>query len=312
MVMHDDEIRISADTVRRLILDQFPEWSAENVVRLRSAGTDNAIFRIGTARAARFRLRGSSPDAVDAEIQHEASAMREFAGISSISAPLPLAIGRPNDQYPFPWTVQSWVPGEVATPLGSAASEGLALEMAELVAAFRSAPIEGRRFSGSGRGGDLADSDQWMDTCLSKSADLLDVPRLATMWAQFRLLPRVQPDAMTHGDLIPSNILLRENQLVGVLDTGGFSAADPSLDLIPAWHLFDHDARAVFRAALGIELLEWQRGAAWAFQQAMGLVWYYRVSHPMMAQLGRCTLSRICNDAELLETLPHVRRATPG
>lgn len=312
MAMHDDEIPISTDTLRQLIADQFPEWGAETVVELHGAGTDHAIFRIGTARAARLRLRRSSPSTVAAELEHQTTAMRELAAASPVPAPVPIAIGAPSHDYPLPWMVQSWLPGEVATPLDLGDSTDLAQDMARLVAAFRSTPTRGRRFSGSGRGGDLADSDRWMEICFSESADLLDVPRLAALWAGFRLLPRVQPDAMTHGDLIPSNILLHENRLVGILDTGGFSAGDPSLDLVAAWHLFDHDARAVFRESLGVDSLTWQRGAAWAFQQAMGLVWYYRVSHPMMAQLGRCTLTRICNDAELLETLPHVRRATPG
>lgn len=40
-------------------------------------------------------------------------------------------------------------------------------------------------------------------------------------------------------------------------------------------------------------------GAAWAFEQAMGLVWYYEKSNPGMAQLGRRTLARIQEDSDL-------------
>lgn len=303
MTMHDDELRVSPDTVRELIRDQFPEWSNETVEQLHGAGTDNAIFRIGTTRAARFRLQGSSPQDIGADLQREATAMRELAGASPVPAPLPIAIGRPSHQYPLPWTIQSWLPGEVATPLGSANSKGLAQEIAELLDAFRSAATRGRRFAGTGRGGHLADSDKWMDTCFFESSNMLEVPRLRALWAGFRTLPRDQPDVMTHGDLIPANLLLRDNRLVGILDTGGFSAADPSLDLVVAWHLFDDEGRTAFREALDIDLLEWQRGAAWAFQQAMGLVWYYRVSNPRMAQLGRSTLTRISSDVELSRTL---------
>ena len=39
--------------------------------------------------------------------------------------------------------------------------------------------------------------------------------------------------------------------------------------------------------------LEWERGKAWAFQQAMGLVWYYHQTNPTMAALGRRTLTRL-------------------
>jgi aminoglycoside phosphotransferase (APT) family kinase protein len=103
---------------------------------------------------------------------------------------------------------------------------------------------------------------------------------------------------MTHGDLIPGNLLLDGDRLVGVLDGGAFGPADPSLDLVAAWHLLEADARAVLRAGLGSDDLEWSRGRAWAFQQAMGLVWYYAGSNPTMSALGRRTLGRILDDEQ--------------
>src|SRR5205085_2005103 len=42
--------------------------------------------------------------------------------------------------------------------------------------------------------------------------------------------------------------------------------------------------------------LEWERGKAWAFEQAMGLVWYYADSNPAMSRMGRRTLERIQAD----------------
>jgi hypothetical protein len=44
---------------------------------------------------------------------------------------------------------------------------------------------------------------------------------------------------------------------------------------------------------LGCGDIEWERGRAWAFQQAMGLVWYYVQSNPVMSELGRSTLGRL-------------------
>ena len=78
-----------------------------------------------------------------------------------------------------------------------------------------------------------------------------------------------------------------------MIDVGGRRAADPALDPLVGWHLFDAAARAVFRAAVGSDDLEWARAKAWAFEQAMGLVWYYRDSNPAMSRMGRATLDRI-------------------
>lgn len=98
---------------------------------------------------------------------------------------------------------------------------------------------------------------------------------------------------MTHGDLIPGNVLVARGRLVGVLDAGGFGPADPALDLVCAWHLLDAAARARLREDLGCDDLEWQRGKAWAFEQAMGAVWYYRETNPAMSRMGRVTLQRL-------------------
>jgi len=102
---------------------------------------------------------------------------------------------------------------------------------------------------------------------------------------------------MTHGDLIPGNLIVSGDRLTGVLDVGGLGPADPALDLVGAWHLFEPAPRHVLRDALGTGDLEWQRGMAWAFQQAMGLVWYYADSNPVMSRTGRRTLERILADS---------------
>ena len=46
MYMHDDQVEVAAGTVRELIADQFPAWAGRDVREVRSAATDNAVFRI--------------------------------------------------------------------------------------------------------------------------------------------------------------------------------------------------------------------------------------------------------------------------
>ena len=83
---------------------------------------------------------------------------------------------------------------------------------------------------------------------------------------------------------------------MGVLDTGDFRAADPALDLVAGWHLLADGPRSALRTALGCTDLQWERGKAWAFVQAVGLVWYYTSTNPTMALLGRTTLARLLGD----------------
>ena len=297
--MHDDQIDLASETAEALIAQQFPELGSEPVVRLETAGTVNAIFRVGRDKAARFPLRYADPQAYADLLQREAKAMAELALHCPVPTPLSLAVGKPSLDFPMPWSVQTWIAGDVATPDGLEESDRFAMDLAALVASLRRAATGGRRFSGPGRGGSLGDHDAWVAECFERSAAILDVEPLRRLWARLRTVPAGGAEVMSHKDLIPFNLLVSGDRLVGVLDGGGFGPADPALDLVAAWHALDSERREVFRGALGVDEAEWLRGAAWAHEQAMGLVWYYQESNPPMAALGRTTVQRLCTDSSL-------------
>jgi aminoglycoside phosphotransferase (APT) family kinase protein len=185
----------------------------------------------------------------------------------------------------------------VATAADPGESHAFARDLAEFIRDVRGIETGGRTFSGGGRGGHLPDHDDWMSTCFERSEPFLDVAPLRALWSRLRTLPRGPvPDLMTHGDLIPGNVLVADLRLVGIIDVGGLGPADPALDLVAAWHLLEPGPRATLRNALGCDDLEWARGAAWALQQAMGVVWYYAESNPPMSEMGRRTLQRLVAD----------------
>lgn len=297
MTMHEDQLEVDEDTARRLVHGQFPQWRELPVRAVSTEGTDNAIYRVGDGLVARFPLRGDDPAAVLTSLRAEEAALRELAAVAGVPTPEPVATGGPGDGYPVPWSVQTWLPGQVATFEDVAGSAAFAEDLAAFVAGLRAADTHGRRFAGRGRGGHLPDHDAWLQTCFEKSEGLLDVAELRAMWAELRRLPEVDVDAMCHGDLTPPNVLVRDGRLGGVLDGGGFAAADPALDLVAAWHLLDDAPRAAFRQALACGEVQWRRGMAWAFQQSVGLVWYYAESNPSMSRWGRRTLERLLEAA---------------
>lgn len=296
MRLHEDQLCVDEDTVRRLVSVQFPRWRELPVREERTTGTVHAIFRIGEELSARLPLRARAPAEVRAWLQAEAEAARELAEASTVPTPEPVAIGEPGEGYPLPWSVQTWLPGCVATVDDPAGYPAFAEDLAAFVAGLRAADTRGRRFRRQGRGGHLPEHDEWMETCFASSEGLLDVVPLRALWAELRTLPRPGADMMCHSDLTPPNVLVQHGRLAGVLDGGGFGPADPALDLVGAWHLLDRGQRAVLRAALGCSELEWSRGRAWALQQAMGLVWYYAESNPTMSRWGRRTLDRLVED----------------
>jgi aminoglycoside phosphotransferase (APT) family kinase protein len=296
VTMHPDQLTVALETVRDLVAAQFPAWRALPVREVASAGTVNALFRIGDRLVARFPLRAGDATQVRRSLQAEAAAARELLGRTRFPTPEPVALGEPAAGYPLPWSVQTWVRGTVASDADPGSSPGFAHDLAEFILGVRAIDLRGRVFSGPGRGGDLRQHDAWLETCFRRSAGLLDVARARRRWREFRDLPRTAPDVMTHGDLIPGNVLVAHGRLAGVIDVGGAGPADPALDLVSAWHLLDPGPRCTLRADLGCDDTEWARGQAWAFQQAMGAVWYYAQSNPAMSRMGRRTLARILAD----------------
>ncbi|MDX3638449.1 aminoglycoside phosphotransferase family protein [Streptomyces sp. MB09-02B] len=298
MTMHVDQVDVTTEIVESLVREQFPRWRGEAIRRVASTGTVNAIFRVGDGLSARFPLRPADPAEALAVLEREARASAELAEVSRFPVPEPVALGEPGAGYPMPWSVQTWLPGTVSSAADPSGSDAFAEDLAVFIADLREAETRGRVFDGDNRGGVLTDHDAWMAKCLAESEELLDVPRLRGLWSHFRELPRTGADVMSHGDLIPGNVLVAGDRLGGVLDTGGFGPADPALDLVGAWHLLRTGPREVLRRALACDDLEWERGRAWAFEQAMGLVWYYVETNPAMSGLGRRTLDRILGSSE--------------
>jgi len=297
--MHAGQLTVTVETVRALVADQFPAWADRPVRTVETNGTVNALFRVGDGLVARFPIVPGDVAHTRRWLEAEARAARELFGRTPFPTPEPVALGRPGAGYPLPWSVQTWVPGTVATESDPAGSVAFAEDLAVFIKSMRAIDTRGRTFTGSGRGGELTSQDEWVRTCFSNSTGLLDVPRLRWMWASLRALPRGdRPDLMNHSDLMPGNVLVSDGRLAGVIDVGGFGPADPALDLVGAWHLLDDGPRQALRDRLECDDQEWRRGRAWAFAQAIGLVWYYVDSNPIMSEIGRRTLDRLVADDE--------------
>src|SRR3954453_11284208 len=109
--MHDDEVDTDADLVRRLLASQQPQWAELPVERVVSAGTDNAIYRLGDDLAVRLpRIHW----AVEAVVK-EQRWLPYLAPALPLPVPVPIAVGTPDDEFPYPWSIVPWLPGELAT-----------------------------------------------------------------------------------------------------------------------------------------------------------------------------------------------------
>ena len=88
--MHDDEMGLDADLVRRLLASQHPRWSSLPIERVPSEGTVKAIFRLGGDLAVRLPRIPRHQD--DPELPEQLAAL---ALQLPLAIPETVAVGEP-------------------------------------------------------------------------------------------------------------------------------------------------------------------------------------------------------------------------
>ena len=118
--MHADEIDTDPALVRRLLAEQFPQWADLTITPVASAGTDNAIFRLGADMAVRRpRVAWAAGQA-----QKEHRWLPVLAPHLPLAIPVQLGLGSAGEGFPWRWSVCGWLEGEHPDPLGERAETG--------------------------------------------------------------------------------------------------------------------------------------------------------------------------------------------
>ncbi|MGW7794348.1 GTP-binding protein, partial [Streptomyces tricolor] len=103
---------IDASLVRRLLAAQFPRWAGLPVRPVPRSGMDNATFRLGDELAVRLPRYAHWAG----QVAREQRWLPRLAPRLPLPVPEPVAQGEPGEEYPYPWTVYRWLPGETVTP----------------------------------------------------------------------------------------------------------------------------------------------------------------------------------------------------
>ncbi len=288
--MHADERHTDADLVRRLLASQLPQWASLPIERVHSTGTVNAIYRVGDDMVVRLpRI-----DWAVTWLVRELELLPKLAPLLPIEIPRPLAAGSPDEEYPWPWAVYAWLDGSNPSVDETVDAEILADDLARLLQALRDIELEG---PSSGRGLPLAVQDAAARAALTELDGEIDVIAATAAWELALQAPvwSGQP-RWIHGDLLPGNLLLREGRLTGVLDFGLVGLGDPACDLVAAWSVLPHAARARFRDQLDVDEATWARGRGWALSIGLIALPYYENTNPAFADVARRLIREVLED----------------
>jgi aminoglycoside phosphotransferase (APT) family kinase protein len=264
----DGRAGISADLVRRLLADQFPQWAALPVVPVKIDGWDNRTYRLGSSLTARLPTHSSYAPAIDKEDRW----LPVLAPQLPVAIPVPVATGAPGQGYPYRWSVRRWMDGETATPSRVASMVGFAESIAEFILALQAIDASDGPAAGAHsfyRGAPPAHYDDETRAAVASLGSAVDGARCLAVWDAALAAGFGGPPLWFHGDIAHGNLLVREGVLTGVIDFGTSGVGDPACDLVIAWTFFDGPSRTVFRRTVEQDDGTWARARGWALWKAL-------------------------------------------
>ena len=302
--LHPDEFYITLDLIQHLLKTQAPSLARHHLQPIIPGGTDHVMIRIGDSLVGRFPRHPGAVVAADVERKWLPLLNKRL----SFSIPQVIQRGEPDQSYPAPWSILSWLPGNPAAPLGPKSSPHeasiLARDLGRFVKELRSVPapdgLVPMDLPQSYRTGSLSDRDTYFLSALDECDDVFNRNAIVEAWNADKSSSTAHQGApaAAHGDLQPSNIIIdpQTHKLAGVIDWAGLSFGDPAVDLLPAWMLLTEQSRRVFRLASGADGDMWQRGRAWALSIGIIAYPYYRHSRPDHAAVSKRQVEEVLAD----------------
>jgi len=279
------EEHVDDERARRLIRARFSEVAADEVT-LVSEGWDYAVFRADDEWAFRFPRR----EVVVPGTEREIAVLPVLAERLPVGVPAPVFVGRPGDDFPWPFYGSRYLDGIEATGRwvdpGTLGSALRALHAPETFAEVGDElPVD-----------PLGRVD--MDVRLPRLEELgVDAPALI---AAASGLPPARHTAVCHGDLHMRQLIVDGDTLAGIVDWVDVCRSDPAVDLSVAWSTLDATDRPAFFDAYG-EVTEDTRVRARvvaAFLCAMLVDWARKEQVPDVLDAAIAGLRRAMDEEE--------------
>ncbi|MBY0291779.1 MAG: aminoglycoside phosphotransferase family protein [Alphaproteobacteria bacterium] len=263
-----EKIHIDVTLVRRLIATQFPQWKHLPVQPVKIGGWDNRTFHLGD----QMLVRLPSAEEYAMKVEKEQKWLPKLAPLLPLPIPTPLAMGEPNDSYPWHWSVYRWIEGETAAISPIANMCDFATSLAHFLTVLQHIDITDgpilnpESFSSIGA---LASYDTQTRQAISILQDKVDADVATEVWEAALKTTWQYSSVWVHGDISAGNLLVKQGKLSAVIDFGGLGVGDPACDLVIAWTFFRGPSRKTFRALLPLDEGTWAHGRAWALWKAL-------------------------------------------
>lgn len=291
-------IKIDTTLVTNLMKEQFPEWAHLEIKPVKVSGHDNRTFHLGNDMSVRLP---SAPGYVP-QVEKEQKWLPVLAQKLSLPISTPIAKGKPNDDYPFPWSINKWIEGETVTKDNVKDLNRFAKDLGEFLMELQSIDSSEGPLAGAHncyRGAPLSVYDHETRDVIEKNKATFDEEILTRLWDLALDSKWEQHPVWLHGDIAVGNILVQNGKLCAIIDFGILGVGDPSCDAAIAWTFLDNDSRYVFKDVLRMDEGTWNRARGWALWKALITYEEYKNSDTIKSKEAYNIILTIVEDAKL-------------
>lgn len=264
------KIEITDILVRQLIDKQFPSYSHLPIMSIPLTGHDNRTFRLGD----KMLVRLPSAEEYVRQVEKEHKWLPLLAPYLPLPIPEPIAMGKPSKDYPWNWSIYSWLEGESANSLeiDNEVLTTTAFQLANFLNKLHkfapaSAPAPG--FHNWWRAAHTSVYDAETRSLIIKLRHLIDARSASYLWEKAIESKWNKDPVWVHGDVASGNILIKNKSLSAVIDFGCMGIGDPACDLTIAWTFFKNESREIFKNIIDLDPDTWARARGWALWKAL-------------------------------------------
>lgn len=293
--MTANRIALNARQVHQLVAAQFPQWANHPVRPVADNGWDNYTFRLGDNMSVRL----PSAESYVLQVEKEQRWLPRLFRFLPLPIPRPLAVGEPASEYPWHWSIYTWLDGETAAPeridnpSQFAVSLGQFLVALQQIDATDGPPPGPHNFY---RGGRLTVYDRESRHAIEVLKGKIDTDAATAAWEAALQAPWGGSPVWVHGDVSAGNLLVKNGNLSAVIDFGCSGVGDPACDLTIAWTLLFGDSREAFLTTLPADGAVRARGRGWALWKGLIVLARYINSNPVEAEKSRHVIEEVLAD----------------
>jgi aminoglycoside phosphotransferase (APT) family kinase protein len=201
------------------------------------------------------------------QVEKEQYWLPKLAPSLPLSIPVPLAMGAPNEGYPWHWSVYRWLEGGNAATSHITDLSQFATTLAQFLVALQQIdPADGPAPGTHNffRGGSLEIYNSEARRAIATLGSKIDTNTALQCWEDALKATWFGKPVWFHGDVSAANLLVKNGRLSAVIDFGQLGVGDPSCDLTIAWTFLSGESRERFRAILQLDDATWARARGWA------------------------------------------------